>query len=511
VGSHLGKEYWILDRLGDGGMGVVYLVEHRGLKKQFAAKVLTRDLAENPEARARFEVEARAASQLDHENIINVTDYGIGQDDRPYIVMELLRGRPLDARLAEGTLSLGEIAAIIVPVCNALAEAHAAGIVHRDIKPENVFLVSRPGGRFLVKVVDFGIAKATATTSRITKLGQVLGSPLFMAPEACRGEDVDGRADIYSVGVLLFQLTTGRLPFEDGNVLRVMQMQASKTPPRPRDLAPTLPEALEAVILKALEKEPEDRFQQVEDLANALVAALPPGEGELLRTPAVPPVRTPTPRTPTPKRSTPDAVAQTLMATPDSTSTVVARPVGSSSKPPALAATLTSQEGLPVAPRPAPSRTGLYAVALVALIALVVVLAWPKSRPVAAPVAVSPPVAPPAPVVPEPVAPPPVVAPPPPLPTTVRLRVASEPSGAEVVLAGRVLGTTPLDLAVERADAAQSLELRRAGHKKLVREVSLASDLSLELTLQAERTRRPGPSPEKATPDAGGLEIRGTR
>jgi serine/threonine-protein kinase len=304
IGAQLGKDYWVLDRIGDGGMGVVYLVEHRGLHKQFAAKVLSRDLGESDEARARFENEARAASQLDHENIVNVTDFGIGTDGRPYLIMELLRGRPLDARLTEGPLTIAEVVAIMVPLCNALAVAHEAGIVHRDVKPENVFLVNRPGGRFHVKIMDFGIAKARLTTTKITKMGQVLGSPMYMAPEACRGEEVDGRADVYAVGVLLYQLLAGRLPFYDPNVLRVLQMHVSEPVPPLREANPTVTPELEAVALRALAKDREERYPGCHELADDLLEAVPEGADVLLRTPT----RTPPSMrqlTPMPERRTP--------------------------------------------------------------------------------------------------------------------------------------------------------------------------------------------------------------
>src|SRR5215831_4934110 len=159
VGSMLGKDYRVLEPIGTGGMAVVYLVEHQTLGKRFAAKVLSSELASSLEARARFTQEAHAASQLDHENIVNISDFGETTDHRPFFVMELLRGQTLDQRVAEGAMSIEEIVAVAVPVARALAHAHAEGIIHRDVKPENVFLVQRSQGRFGVKVVDFGIAK----------------------------------------------------------------------------------------------------------------------------------------------------------------------------------------------------------------------------------------------------------------------------------------------------------------------------------------------------------------
>src|SRR5262245_23485864 len=212
VGTMLGKDYRVIEPIGFGGMAVVYLVEHQTLRKRFAAKVLSVELAANLEARARFTQEAHAASQLDHENIVGISDFGVSADRRPFFVMELLRGKTLAERMADGPLTLEEIVAICVPLARALAHAHAEGIVHRDVKPENIFLVQRSQNRWTVKVVDFGIAKTPANRA-LTKMGQTLGSPYFMSPEACCGDEVDERADIYSFGVLLYTLLCGRLPF----------------------------------------------------------------------------------------------------------------------------------------------------------------------------------------------------------------------------------------------------------------------------------------------------------
>src|SRR5262249_23897647 len=198
VGAMVGKDYRVLQPIGSGGMAVVYLVEHQTLLKRFAAKVLSAELASSEDARARFTQEAHAASQLDHENIVTISDFGVTVDHRPFFVMELLRGQTLDERLADGPMTIEEVVAVAVPVARALAHAHAEGIVHRDVKPENIFLVQRSQGRWGVKVVDFGIAK-TPVSPKLTNMNETLGSPLFMAPETIRGEDdVDQRADVYS-------------------------------------------------------------------------------------------------------------------------------------------------------------------------------------------------------------------------------------------------------------------------------------------------------------------------
>ena len=277
----LGKDYRVLEQIGVGGMAVVYLVEHQTLLKQFAAKVLSSQHASSVEARARFTQEAHAASQLDHENIVRISDFGITVDNRPFFVMELLRGKTLAERLAEGPMTLQEAVAVSVPVARALAHAHAEGIIHRDIKPENIFLVQRSQGRWGVKVLDFGIAKVPVN-DRMTKTGEALGSPMFMSPEACRGEEVDQRADVYSFGIVLYLMLAGRVPFEDENLLKVLQMQVIAPLPLPSSFNADLPAELEMVIIRALAKEPDDRYASMEEFLFALEAALPDGSDEML-------------------------------------------------------------------------------------------------------------------------------------------------------------------------------------------------------------------------------------
>jgi len=282
VGTILGKVYRVLQPIGAGGMAVVYLVEHQTLLKQFAAKVLSNDLASSLEARARFTQEAHAASQLDHENIVSITDFGVTSDHRPFFVMELLRGQTLDQRLVEGPMTIEEVVAVGVPVARALAHAHAEGIVHLDVKPENIFLVQRSQGRWGVKVVDFGIAK-TPQNPRVAKAGETVGSPMFMAPEMCRGADeVDQRADVYSFGILLYLMMCGRLPFDDESMARVLQMQLVELPRPPREVNAQLSPELAAVVECALAKHPDDRYPSMDALLRDLDAALPIGADRLL-------------------------------------------------------------------------------------------------------------------------------------------------------------------------------------------------------------------------------------
>ena len=282
VGTMLGKDYLVLQSIGAGGMAVVYLVEHQTLLKRFAAKVLSPALAASLEARARFAQEAHAASQLDHENIVSIFDFGVTVDHRPYFVMELLRGQTLDQRLASGPMALEEVVAVCVPVARALAHAHAEGIVHLDVKPENIFLVQRSQGRWGVKVVDFGIARVPQNP-RLTNPGETVGSPMFMAPEVCQGfDDVDQRADVYSFGILLYLMLCGRLPFVDDNMVRVLQMQLVELPPPPREVNTELSPELAAIVERALAKHPDDRYPSMPALLRDLEAALPLGADRLL-------------------------------------------------------------------------------------------------------------------------------------------------------------------------------------------------------------------------------------
>jgi len=286
AGAMLGNDYRVLERIGRGGMAVVYLVEHQTLLKRFAAKVLSNELASSLEARARFTQEAHAASQLDHENIVSISDFGVTADQRPFFVMELLRGQTLDQRLVDGPMTIEEVVAVSVPVARALAHAHAEGIVHCDVKPENIFLVQRSQGRWGVKVVDFGIARISVRPEPARthpRVGETLGSPLFMAPEMIRGEDdIDQRTDVYSFGVLLFLMLCGRLPFYDRDLRKVMQMHLFSPVPPPRTVHPGLSAELAAILERALAKRADDRYPSMDSLLIDLEAALPAGSDRLL-------------------------------------------------------------------------------------------------------------------------------------------------------------------------------------------------------------------------------------
>ncbi|MFO0664894.1 MAG: protein kinase [Polyangiaceae bacterium] len=278
LGRTLPGGYVILDLVGIGGMGRVYRAEQTNLGRTVAIKIIHPHLVGEENAAARFITEARAASSLNHPNSVAIIDFGTADEGELYLVMEFLRGKDL-ARVAyeEGPLPFRRIVKILVQVLAALSEAHELGIIHRDLKPENVILErARQGGDF-VKVVDFGLAKMRETkTGSITKPGIVCGTPEYMSPEQGRGDPLDARSDVYAVGVIMYQLLTGRLPFEAEAPTQVVLMHITEAPADPRVVAPDrgIPDSLVEVCLMALAKDPSARFDNADEFAAALTDAL---------------------------------------------------------------------------------------------------------------------------------------------------------------------------------------------------------------------------------------------
>jgi serine/threonine-protein kinase len=279
IGKTLPGGHHILDLISVGGMGRVYRAQQSALGRTVAVKIIHPHLLSDENSALRFMTEARAASQLNHPNSVSVFDFGRTEDGQPYLVMEFLRGKDL-ARVAyeEGPLPFGRIVDVLRQVLAALGEAHDLGIVHRDLKPENVILEPlRRGGDF-VKVVDFGLAKLRADTQTpsVTSPGIVCGTPDYMAPEQGRGDAIDGRSDLYSVGVILFQLLTGRLPFEAETPTQVVMMHLTIPVPDPRQVAPerVIPEPLVAVVFRAMSKDARDRYQDASEFSEGLRQAL---------------------------------------------------------------------------------------------------------------------------------------------------------------------------------------------------------------------------------------------
>jgi eukaryotic-like serine/threonine-protein kinase len=256
-GDQIG-DYVIEAELGRGGMGAVYAAVHPIIEKRVAIKILRRELSNNDEAVNRFVQEARAVNRIQHQGIVDVFGYGTTDDGCCFLVMELLEGQSLGRRMRHAVMSVPEICDVLVQITHALEAAHARGVVHRDLKPDNVFLV---GPR--VKLLDFGIAKLTVPTERApvdyTQPGQAIGTPSYIAPEQARGVGVDGRTDIYSAGVMLFELLTGRLPFDSDNAMELIAHHITMPPPRPSDVAPGLPLVADTLVSAMLAKDAAQR------------------------------------------------------------------------------------------------------------------------------------------------------------------------------------------------------------------------------------------------------------
>ncbi|EYF05231.1 protein kinase domain-containing protein [Chondromyces apiculatus] len=277
IGTTLPGNYVLLELVGVGGMGRVYRAEQKALGRTVAVKIIHPHLLGDESASVRFITEARAASRLNHPNSVGVIDFG-KNGGQLYLVMEFLRGRDLARVIYEdGPLGFKRIVDVLCQVLAALGEAHHLGIIHRDLKPENVVLEPMRSGGDFVKVVDFGLAKMLAdiTSTGITSPGIVCGTPDYMSPEQGRGDPIDARSDLYAVGVILFQLLTGRLPFEAESPTQVVLMHLSLPPPNPALLSPDreIPEALIEVCLRALQKDANRRYKDAEELAEALRGA----------------------------------------------------------------------------------------------------------------------------------------------------------------------------------------------------------------------------------------------
>ncbi|MGE3767579.1 MAG: serine/threonine-protein kinase [Kofleriaceae bacterium] len=270
LGKNLNGRYTIEDRLGQGGMGAVYRGTQHSVGRDVAIKVVSPRLVTDPEAIKRFLREAKLASRLGHPNAVAVLDFGQTPDGLFFLVMELLAGRTLDKVLrAEGRLPLPRLIRIATQICDALEGAHRLDIVHRDLKPANVMLLERD----LVKVLDFGLAKSLSTDSSTTSMtgsGALLGTPGFMSPEAAVGRDVDARADLYSLGCMLYVLASGRMPFHAEHSFELISMQANVVPPPP----PGVPAAFADVVMRLLEKKPDLRYQTATETRHALEASL---------------------------------------------------------------------------------------------------------------------------------------------------------------------------------------------------------------------------------------------
>jgi eukaryotic-like serine/threonine-protein kinase len=266
VGRTLDEKYCVEERLGAGGMGAVYRARHLSMDRPVAIKVLHQRLSEDEAARVRFQIEARAAVHLQHSNAVSVTDFGQTSEGCVYIVMELLEGRTLREILTrEAPIETARAISMMLQASDAVAAAHEAGIIHRDLKPSNILVTQSADQPAVVKVLDFGIAKFApdddddeeATT--LVQTNSVIGTPRYMSPEQYNGNELTPAADVYSLGVILYEMLTGMVPFSGATPAEIAEKHANNPPHLPRDIVAAIPEDVQRIVLHALEKQPVDR------------------------------------------------------------------------------------------------------------------------------------------------------------------------------------------------------------------------------------------------------------
>jgi len=485
INSMLAGRYTIVKKLGEGGMGAVYLAIHNVLEKQVALKVLHGEFARKPDLVERFMQEAKSASRFRHENVIDISDFGATPEGLVFFAMELLKGHDLHdeiarARVAGNLLPWSRTKKIFLQICAALSAAHAKGIVHRDLKPENVYLVEFLGDPDFVKLLDFGIAKLTeageeGSGRKLTKTGMLFGTPEYMSPEQARGEHVDHRVDIYAMGCILFQLVTNRVPFEADNFMGVLSMHLTEPPP---SIAPEVfdqigaPRALAEVIDRALDKDRNARWQTIDDLANAVRQVcgdpIPSGTTQMRAANVTSPQQTTQRRAQTPTSQP----VQTV--TPEGTGRVKTQWTGNLSVPEVAVETPKPKSKLPLI-------VGGVVVAVGAAVAVAVAMSG-KHAPPATPdkgsaVAVQP--------VPTP--PPPQPTPPaqPVLPAQVKLTIDTVPHGATVIdLATNTTfpTKTPITTSLPGQAAPRQYSLALKGYQTEIVNIALDKDATVQFS-----------------------------
>src|ERR1700741_5060028 len=271
LGRVIAGRYRLEARIGEGGMGVVYRARHVLIDRIVAVKLIRPDRRGEPHLRAWMLREARAANRVDHAHIIDIHDIGETEEGELYLVMEYLVGTSLSSELARGSMMLARGVDILEQMCAALARAHDLGVVHRDLKSDNILLTTRGGRKDFVKILDFGLAHL-AMDPRLAPKGAVFGTPEYMSPEQARGEEATAQSDLYALGVLLFEMLTGQLPFRSDDRETLLEMQRTTQPPRPRAIRGDIATQAEAIILRLLEKDPSRRFRDGHHLQEELKA-----------------------------------------------------------------------------------------------------------------------------------------------------------------------------------------------------------------------------------------------
>jgi len=278
VGTSIDGKYEIIESIGQGGMSVVYKAMQTAMNRTVALKMLKMGLSSDPIFSQRFMREVSLLGKLNHPNIVTVFDSGMTSQGNLYLAMDLLSGSSMQDILDKtGALSIERAAPLILQICDALNHAHKRDITHRDLKPGNIMIETTHRGDEVVKIVDFGLAKMGEGSERLTRAGELWGSSFYMSPEQCSGAESDARSDIYSFGIVIYQLITGKVPFRGSGFMETVSKQMNEPPPPLKQTKADLvcPDMLERVLFKCLEKAPENRFQNVADLKSALQSALP--------------------------------------------------------------------------------------------------------------------------------------------------------------------------------------------------------------------------------------------
>ena len=280
IGRLLDGRYELTEKIGEGGMGSIYKAVHTEMGRTCAIKLLTQLSADKEDAVARFKREAKMASRIDNPHAVTIYDFGETEDGTLFLAMEFIDGKPLSKIIAtDRVLGLNRVVNITDQIAEALTAAHALGIVHRDLKPDNIMVARKGGDDYYVKVLDFGIAKTVAddSTDSLTKTGFVLGTPVYMSPEQLMGERLGPRSDIYSLAIIVYEMLSGRLPFEGENPHSVMMKRVMTDPIRLGAIAPTVGEAVDSVVMSGLTRDPDARIATAAAFASDLRRAVASG------------------------------------------------------------------------------------------------------------------------------------------------------------------------------------------------------------------------------------------
>jgi eukaryotic-like serine/threonine-protein kinase len=534
IGRTLNDRYRIIEQIGSGGMGRVYKAAQAPLDRMVALKVLGAGHDRDPNFYKRFFLEASVTAKLTHPNTITLYDYGRTEDGVFFIAMEFLAGRTLSqAMQADGPLAQERVIHIAQQICRSLREAHALGIIHRDLKPANVMLLRQHDDHDFVKVLDFGLVKffsGDTADADITNAGTFMGSPHYIAPEQARNQNPDQRCDIYSLGVLLYHMLTGRVPFTAPAPVDIILKHLHDTPVAPRELRPELDIApeLQEIVLRCMAKEPAERFQTMDELLARLKAvrahltgtaapnSVPPHDSNPSFPALAPAMIAQTPPTPHPGLRTPSQPMQSMRGAPAGAPHVVKppppppdamgdedaapkQPRAKSKPPPFRADALAGFDPAPEPPQGKAARAA-WAIAAAVVVAVAGAILWVRTAPPAsAPIPAAPPqAAPVAAAAPVSAPEPPRIVETAPVPApaayatanagTTLVNITSTPNGASVHDADdRLLGTTPFELRVP-ADKLLQLTLKHDGYKPYTLRKQVEGErTSFSVTMKAAR------------------------